>query len=65
MEISMHTAVFKDGDENIIDEQVLFAEDIAGEENEVINLYPEMAYETFEGFAAPLQMRRICLCSDE
>lgn len=54
MEISMHTAVFKDGDENIIDEQALFAEDIAGEENEVINLYPEMAYETFEGFGGAI-----------
>ena len=65
MEISMHTAVFKDGDENIIDEQALFAEDIAGEENEVINLIRKWLMKLLKALRRHYRCGGICLCSDE
>ena len=34
--------------------EILFHPDLEGVENQVINLYPEMTYQTFEGFGGAI-----------
>lgn len=50
MKLAMHTTVFENGAEKTVYEEAVFKKDKDCVENEVLNLYPDITYETFEGF---------------
>lgn len=50
MKARMLTTTFTGGGEGTYEQNVLFQEELKSQENQVINLYPEISYEEFEGF---------------
>lgn len=54
MVMNLRTATVKSQEYEAFKQMVLFHEDIEGVENKVINIYPELQYEIFEGFGGAI-----------